>query len=169
MNNSLSPAAPVGCRADVFSAGLCLAELLTGVRRVLDVEFLAKSYDELRDGLAAASAAREAALTFQPLLERLERTEAGERRRSRWRRGGGVAAARARLTPEAADLCVRLLAWNPESRLDAADALLHPYFRVSEQQAAAEDACWKAAVHAESEARCRKRRATSRELRRLAS
>jgi serine/threonine protein kinase len=41
---------------------------------------------------------------------------------------GAAPGAEERLTRDAADLLARMLAWAPEERLHASDALLHPYF-----------------------------------------
>jgi len=151
LDNTLSPAAPVGCRADVFSAGLCIAELLLGVRRMLDVERLPASYAELEAALAEASRLREPRAAFEPQLERMQ--------------AGRAAAARARLSRDAADLLTRLLAWDPAERLDAEEALSHPYFAVTEAAAAAEDARYEAAEAAEAARASRKRRRERREER----
>ena len=108
----LTPAASVTCKADIWSAGVVFAELLIGCRRLMDVDALPESYEALRLSLDALKAHE----GVDP------RTAFAEHMR------GAAPGAEERLTRDAADLLARMLAWAPEERLHASDALLHPYF-----------------------------------------
>ena len=152
LDNALTPAVAVGPKADVFSAGLCIAELLLGKRRMLDSRRLGDSYEALRRALRSAAA--------DPLSAFKRQMDARRGRR-------GEAAQRARMTPCAADLLCRLLAWEPDERPDAAEALAHPYFAAAAADEEVEDDRFYAAVRCEAEARRRRRRTRRRELSRL--
>jgi cell division cycle 2-like protein len=139
----LSPAGAYGTKADVFSAGVCFAELLLGCRRLLDADALEESYAAVAAAVSAgAEAGRRGESAAAALLGML-----GER----------SAAAAARMSEPAAALLCALLAEEPGERVDAAAALCHPYFA---EDAAAQDAAFWAA--AETDARAAKRRRGAR-------
>lgn len=106
----LSPAAQYGPAADVFSAGVCFFELLMGCRRMLDPDALFEGYAELAAALAAVPPDGDPRGAFGAAAAR------------------GGAAARVRLSWEAAELLRRMLATEPSERVRASDALAHPYF-----------------------------------------
>jgi serine/threonine protein kinase len=120
-DDNLSPGAHSGTPVDIFSAGVVFAELLFGVRRLLDVDWLEESYAALRDALAALEADKEQALlTGRPLPDPRSAFAA------QLTRGGPPAVARC--SADAADLLARMLCFVPDARITAADALRHPYF-----------------------------------------
>jgi len=140
-DDCLSPCAPYGVAADVFSAGAVFFELLTGARRLLDGdEPLSEQYAALEEALELErrryEAGDEAFDPRAPFAERAART--------------GGPPALARLTWDAADLLRRLLAGRPERRVTAAEALEHPYFTRPDGDAA-DDRAFFAAVARERE------------------
>ena len=149
-DDNLSPGAPSGTPVDIFSAGVVFAELLFGVRRLLDVDWLEESYAALRDALAALEADKQQALlTGHPLPDPRSAFAA------QFTRGGPPAMARC--SADAADLLARMLCFAPDARITAADALLHPYFTTSHADDVDDTAFETAHVHAFGERRKRRR------------
>ena len=112
----LTPAAPYSFPSDIFSAGVCFAELLLRRRRLFaDVDFLEEDYERLRRRLRKWEEREghlgrgDARRIFEPYL------------------GDDLAAEL--LTPAAADLLARMLCFDPLRRVDAQEALRHEYFR----------------------------------------
>lgn len=137
----LSPCAPYGCLADVFSAGAVFFELLTGARRLLGGD----------DSLSTQHAALEEALSTQQA--KLDADDAAFDPRTPFARRAAMAGgppALARLTWDAADLLRRMLAGSPSVRCSAAEALEHPYFTRPDADAA-DDRAFFAAVARERE------------------
>ena len=136
-DNVMSPAAESGPPSDIFSAGVVFAELLFGMRRFFDVDWLHENYTAVRDSLAGLHERRqEALLGGQPLPD--PRTAFTQQL------AGGGLQAEARCTRDAADLLARMLCWDPEARIRACDALSHPYF-TSAGADVADDAAYDAA------------------------
>jgi serine/threonine protein kinase len=140
-DDCLSPCAPYGCLADVFSAGAIFFELLTGARRLLDGDdSLSVQYAALEDALSAEQAKLDADdAAFDPRTPFAQRAMAA-----------GGPPALARLTWDAADLLRRMLAGSPAVRCSAAEALEHPYFTRPDADAS-DDRAFFAAVARERE------------------
>jgi serine/threonine protein kinase len=110
LDGSLTPGAPVGCKADIWSAGVVLAELMLRVRRLLSVDDLAGSYARLEKALNEHAQARIVG-------------EADPRAVF-----CGYGSGEAGIGRAGADLLVRLLDFSPQERPTAAEALCHPFF-----------------------------------------
>ena len=148
---NLSPGAHSGTPVDIFSAGVVYAELLFGVRRLLDVDWLEESYAALRDALAALEADKQQALlTGRPLPDPRSAFAA------QFTRGGPPAMARC--SADAADLLARMLCFAPDARITAADALRHPYFTTQFADEIDDTAFEAAHAHTHGERRKRRRR-----------
>mmetsp|Transcript_27978 Transcript_27978/g.38683 ORF Transcript_27978/g.38683 Transcript_27978/m.38683 type:complete len:224 (+) Transcript_27978:1270-1941(+) len=106
----MSPVLRYNSKADMFSAGLVFAELIMEIHRFFDViEYMDEDYDVLRERLRIHS--EDPLRVFSPWIRSYKELPS--------------------VTVEACDLLSKMLCFDENERISAADALNHPYFKMA--------------------------------------